>query len=158
MKKKIVTIQNIANHFGLIWLNGDRNAMKKQIVEITVNRPGLELACFFGYPRSRKLILIGNKETAFINQMSEESLRLAFDFLFVDECPGCIICSNNDCNPEVLKIAKEKNISINQLATIIDANRLQNNLSSAIRIYILNYLKEQKAEKLTCFQTFFYRE
>ena len=46
---------------------------------------------------------------------------------------------------EFQKIAKEKNISINQLATIIDANRLQNNLSSAIRIYILNYLKEQKA-------------
>ena len=46
---------------------------------------------------------------------------------------------------EFQKIAKEKNISINQLATIIDANRLQNNLSSAIRIYILNYLKEQNA-------------
>ena len=83
MKKKVVTIQNVANHFGLIWLNGDRNAMKKQINEITVNRPGLELACFFGYPRSKKLILIGNKETAFINQMSEENLKLAFDFLFV---------------------------------------------------------------------------
>ena len=83
MKKKIVTIQNVANHFGLVWLNGDRNSMKKEITEIACNRPGLELACFFGYPRSRRVILIGNKETAYINQMSVENLRLDFEFLFV---------------------------------------------------------------------------
>lgn len=135
MKKKVVTIQNLANHFGLIWLNGDRNAMNKQITEIASNRPGLELACFFGYPRSRRLILIGNKETAFINQMSEENLRLAFDFLFVEQCPGCIICSNNDCHPEVLKIAKEKNFPV------FKSNRRTNDIS----IDIMNYLSDELA-------------
>lgn len=135
MKKKVVTIQNLANHFGLIWLNGDRNAMKKKVEEITVNRPGLELACFFGYPRSRKLILIGNKETAFIKQMSEENLRLAFDFLFVEQCPGCVICSNNDCHPAVLKIAKEKNFPV------FKSNRRTND----IMLDIVNYLTEELA-------------
>ena len=135
MKKKVVTIQNLANHFGLVWLNGDRNAMNKQITEIASNRPGLELACFFGYPRSRRLILIGNKETAFINQMSEENLRLAFDFLFVEQCPGCIICSNNDCHPEVLKIAKEKNFPV------FKSNRRTNDIS----IDIMNYLSDELA-------------
>ena len=135
MKKKVVTIQTLANHFGLIWLNGDRSAMNKQVNEITVNRPGLELACFFGYPSSKKLILIGNKETAFINQKSEENLRLAFNFLFVEQCPGCIICSNNDCNPVVLKIAKEKNFPL------FKSNRRTND----IMLDIVNYLNDELA-------------
>ena len=41
MKNKVVTIQTLANHFGLVWLNGDRNAMKKQVQDIPVSRPGL---------------------------------------------------------------------------------------------------------------------
>ncbi|MBE6143575.1 MAG: HPr(Ser) kinase/phosphatase [Erysipelotrichaceae bacterium] len=135
MRKKEVTIQNIANHFGLIWLNGDRSAMKKQITEIACNRPGLELACFFGYPRSKRLILIGNKETAYIKQMTLEELNLAFDFLFVEQCPGCIICGNNDCNPEVLKIAKKKNFPI------FKSTRRTNDMM----VDLMNYLSDELA-------------
>lgn len=43
---------------------------------------------------------------------------------------------------EILKqIAEKKNISINALVTEIDTNRTKDNLSSAIRVYILNYIK-----------------
>ncbi len=42
---------------------------------------------------------------------------------------------------ELAAIAKERNISINQLVTEIDSSRRSENLSSAIRIYILAYLK-----------------
>lgn len=42
---------------------------------------------------------------------------------------------------ELQKIAQEKNISINQLVTEIDSTRELDNLSSAIRIYILKHLK-----------------
>lgn len=44
---------------------------------------------------------------------------------------------------ELERIAKENNKSINQLITEIDSTREQSNLSSAIRIYILNQLKNQ---------------
>ena len=80
MKEQHITIQEYANHFGLMWLSGDREAMKRPIYEPTVNRPGLELACFFDYPRSKRLVFLGNKETAFIKTMSEENINLAFDF------------------------------------------------------------------------------
>lgn len=42
---------------------------------------------------------------------------------------------------ELQSIALSKKISINQLVTEIDSSRQQDNLSSAIRIYILNYIK-----------------
>lgn len=44
---------------------------------------------------------------------------------------------------ELKEIANSQNISLNQLITQIDAERKHENLSSAIRVYILNYLKKK---------------
>lgn len=44
---------------------------------------------------------------------------------------------------ELVLIARLRDISINQLVTEIDSTRKVDNLSSAIRIYILNYLKDK---------------
>ncbi len=44
---------------------------------------------------------------------------------------------------ELKELARQKNMSINQLVTEIDAVREQENLSSAIRVYILKELKKQ---------------
>lgn len=46
---------------------------------------------------------------------------------------------------ELEAIAQAKRQTINQLITEIDASRTINNLSSAIRIYILKYIKENKS-------------
>ena len=50
------------------------------------------------------------------------------------------ICLEDEFYNELKKIAGEKNISINALVTEIDAVRENENLSSAIRVYILKYL------------------
>ena len=43
---------------------------------------------------------------------------------------------------ELGRIAKEKKCSINELVTLIDNERAKNsNLSSAVRIYVLEYVK-----------------
>lgn len=47
---------------------------------------------------------------------------------------------------ELEDIAQKKGVSINQLVTEIDSKREHENLSSAIRIYILKYLKNQNSE------------
>lgn len=53
------------------------------------------------------------------------------------------ISLENEFWTEFQSIAKEKQLSINQLVTEIDSVREQENLSSAIRIYILNHLKNK---------------
>lgn len=55
------------------------------------------------------------------------------------------ISLENEFYAELESIAKEKNISINSLVTEIDSKREHKNLSSAIRVYILKYLKEKIA-------------
>ena len=44
---------------------------------------------------------------------------------------------------ELKKIAQENSMTINQLVTEIDSKREHENLSSAIRVYILKHLKQQ---------------
>lgn len=44
---------------------------------------------------------------------------------------------------ELKNIAQENNMTINQLVTEIDSKREHENLSSAIRVYILKHLKQQ---------------
>ena len=44
----------------------------------------------------------------------------------------------------LINICSRRNISLNQLITEIDTGRSEkNNLSSAVRIYVLNHLKKQ---------------
>ena len=50
---------------------------------------------------------------------------------------------------ELEAIARQKGLSVNQLVTEIDSKREHENLSSAIRIYILNHLKKNKSRKLS---------
>lgn len=53
------------------------------------------------------------------------------------------ISLEEDFYRELVNIAKEKNISRNELVTVIDRERTSDNLSSAIRSYILQYYKEK---------------
>ena len=135
MKKRIVSIQSFANHFVLIWMSGDRDAMQREVHEISCNRPGLELTGFFDYPRPTRIVLIGNKETAYIKEMSRTQIKESFDFIFSDKCPGCVICGDNDVDPYVLEIAREKNFPL------FKSNRRTNDLSTDI----VTYLSEELA-------------
>ncbi len=44
---------------------------------------------------------------------------------------------------ELKKIADERNLSLNQLITEVDSLRTGENLSSALRVYILQYYKNK---------------
>ena len=51
------------------------------------------------------------------------------------------ICLEEEFYEELKKIANNRNISLNALVTEIDKYREKENLSSAIRVYILKYLQ-----------------
>ena len=51
------------------------------------------------------------------------------------------ICLEDEFLDELKNIAAARNMSLNQLVTEIDVSRTIENLSSAIRVYILNSLK-----------------
>lgn len=53
------------------------------------------------------------------------------------------ISLEEDFYRELVNIAKEKKLSRNELVTLIDRERTVDNLSSAIRLYVLQYYKEK---------------
>ncbi len=56
------------------------------------------------------------------------------------------ISLEEDFYQEFINIAKEKNLSRNELVTIIDRERTVDNLSSAIRLYVLQYYKNKTTD------------
>lgn len=112
MKQKKLTVQDYASHFNLTCISGNQEALKREIVEVSVNRPGLELAGFFEYPRSKRLIFLGNHELTFAAMLEEERARKAYEFLLADACPGLVICQGHECPPLLLEIASERNFPI----------------------------------------------
>lgn len=135
MKNRIVTIQDLANHMGFVWVNGDSKAMKREIKEVAVNRPGLELTGFFEYPQQKRILLIGNKEAAYIRNKTEDDLKTAYDFIMVDDCPGLVVCADNKVDEHLLKIAKERNFPIFRT----------NRKTKEVQTEIITYLSEELA-------------
>ncbi len=139
MSEKKLTVQEFANHFGLVNLSGDKEALKREILEVSVNRPGLELAGFFEYPRFKRLIFLGNHELAFIALLEEERAKKAFDFLLSDECPGLVICQGHECPTLLLEMAKERNFPL------FLTNKQTNTFNMETVIYLQDALAPHKS-------------
>lgn len=68
----MLTILDYANHFGFKMIVGTSEAIKREIKTVEIDRPGLELTGFFDYHQKDRLVLLGNKEFAYIATLSDE--------------------------------------------------------------------------------------
>ncbi len=93
-------------------ISGDEDSMNREVFVAEINRPGFELAGFFKHSDFRRIILLGEKEIAFIQEMSAEAQLACFSKLVNDETP-CIIIAKGYKTPEILKnIAIKRNFPI----------------------------------------------
>lgn len=126
-------IRDFKNHFGFHQICGNEQSLDRWIIVPDVNRPGLELAGFFDHTEPRRVVIIGLKEIAFIEQMSHEDQWQRFDMLLDGWTPAIVIAHGLNC-PEILyQVAQQKNfpIFVTDIAT------------SQIMIDIITYLDEQ---------------
>ena len=70
---KSITIGEILDKEHYVQVTGDEKALERPIYVAEINRPGFELAGFFKHSDFRRIIIFGDKESAFINEMSELS-------------------------------------------------------------------------------------
>lgn len=93
-------------------VSGDEKALEREVFVAEMNRPGFELAGFFKHTDFRRIILFGEKEMAFVREMSKESQLACFSKLANDETPCILIAKGYEC-PEILKnIAMKRNFPI----------------------------------------------
>lgn len=109
---KSIKLKDLIKEPAFVRITGDEESMEREIFVAEINRPGFELAGFFKHTDFRRLILFGEKEIAFVAEMSEESQLSCFSKLVNDETPCIIIAKGYPC-PEILKtIASKRNFPI----------------------------------------------
>lgn len=107
-----VSVKALVEAFDFVQITGDEESLNRQIVMADTNRPGLELAGFFENSQVKRLIVLGDKEIAYIATMSVQKQRKAFDFITNEITPAIIITKGHKC-PDVLKrCAKRKNFPV----------------------------------------------
>ena len=107
-----VKLRLLMEEFQFEQINGDAQSLERMITIADTNRPGLELAGFFQNSQLKRLIILGDKEIAYIQTMSEEKQLKSFDFLTSDVTPAIIITKSHPCPPILKKVAEQKNFPI----------------------------------------------
>lgn len=110
--EKFITLKELLNPEIFTQITGDETSSERCVTVSEINRPGFELAGFFKHSDFRRIIILGDKEMAFINEMSDERRQEIFGALLNEELPCIIICKGHKC-PEILEtIARERNFPI----------------------------------------------
>lgn len=112
MSKSITVGDVLKDTSQFVQVTGDQSALEKSIYIAEINRPGFELAGFFKHSDFRRVIILGDKEMAFISEMTIERQREIFPCLMNDEVPCIIIAKGNPCPPILKEIADQKGFPI----------------------------------------------
>jgi HPr kinase/phosphorylase len=93
-------------------LHGSDVGFSRLIKEPTINRPGLALAGFFTYFAFRRIQVIGNSESSYLNSLRLEQRVKHFENLCNRNIP-CIVVSRGKALPdELIAIAEASGISV----------------------------------------------
>ena len=111
-EQNIVKVRTLVENFDFIQITGDDASLERPIVIADTNRPGLELTGYFENSQQKRLVILGDKEIAYIATMSVHKQRKSFDFITNEQTPAIIVTKGHKC-PDVLKrYAKRKNFPI----------------------------------------------
>ena len=86
-----VCVKHLAQKFMWEIVCGDAESLDRPITLPDTNRPGLELAGYFPDSQTKRLVILGEKEMGYIDEVMDEiSQRRSFEFLTSENTP-CII-------------------------------------------------------------------
>lgn len=128
-------IRDLKEEFGFTQISGNEESLERWIIVADINRPGLELAGFFDHTEPKRVVIIGIKEMAYIDQMDPKIQRERFDAITDGWTPTIIISSNLTCPPVLLEIAQYKNFPL----------FVSNRPTSGLMIEVIAFLDEKLA-------------
>lgn len=92
-------------------LNGV-DEQKRRIHERDLHRPGLAMAGFTKLFTYKRVQILGNTETRYLNHLSDEARRKAFANFVSFRMPCIILTSNNKLEPELIDMATNAGIPV----------------------------------------------
>lgn len=91
---------------------GKNRGRDRKIHEPSINRPGLALAGFYFYFAYKRIQVMGNSEFAYLNSLSAEASRNAFQTMCESEIPCLVTCRGRHLAPELLEVADAAGVSV----------------------------------------------
>jgi len=107
-----VTLKGIISEFELEVVTYYGNFSDVLISVADVTRPGLQLAGYFDHFGPDRIQVLGNMETAFLDQLSSDDRMKRLDALFSKGIPCLILSRNHQTTPEMLACSEKYRIPI----------------------------------------------
>lgn len=111
--QKFFTVEEVIEELGYFdILNLSSDVKERRITNSELNRPGLALSGFFERFDETRVQVIGNVESEFLANMTEDALKKSIEDLFSRDIPAVIITSGNKVYDEIKIAAKKYDITI----------------------------------------------
>jgi HPr kinase/phosphorylase len=129
-----VPLQTIIKDFNLEVLHASSHLDKDEVIQSSVNRPGLALVGFYDYFDSNRIQLMGKMEFTYLNLMGREQRIQCFRDILSRPIPAQIIPPNLTPFPECIQAAEEYDRTI--LRTNQETGEFMSDLTTALRSYL----------------------
>lgn len=117
LKKRSITVAYFFDHIGrnhdikLRRLNRV-DEQKRRISERELHRPGLVLAGFTNLFTHKRVQILGNTETRFLNHLDDDNRRRAFENLVRFKIPCIVLTSTNKLSDDLLDMATKAGVPV----------------------------------------------
>jgi HPr kinase/phosphorylase len=117
LKKRSITVayffENIQKRFDIKFRSlNDVDGQKRRIPERDLHRPGLAIAGFTKLFTYKRVQILGNTETRYLNHLPAEERKTAFANFVKFRMPCIILTSNNKLEPELIDMATSEGIPV----------------------------------------------
>jgi HPr kinase/phosphorylase len=86
--------------------------LKRQILEPTINRPGLALAGFRRYFAPKRVQVIGNVETSYLRSISADLRKQRYSELFRNRIPCVVVCRGIKVDRALIQAAEARDVPV----------------------------------------------
>ncbi|MCD8353143.1 MAG: HPr(Ser) kinase/phosphatase [Clostridiales bacterium] len=129
-----ILLKTLVKEFNLEILHKGTGYETQQVVQTSINRPGLSLVGFYDYFDNNRLQLMGKMENTYLKMMGREERLKCFRDLMSHPIPAVILARNLAPYPECLQAAEEYDRTV--LRSVQETGELMSDLTTSLRSYL----------------------
>ncbi len=132
MSDVYIPFTKVVENYGLINHTPEINTDDVQITIPEVNRPALQLAGFFEHFDKERVQIIGNVESAFLDNMQRQNRQWVYEKLMSSGIPCLILCRGNEPDEDMVEAGRKYGVPI--MSTPMETSRFNAELSRWLNV------------------------
>ena len=134
MSKYSVKLKTIVAEHGLTPVHLSKDYERAVLTTADVNRPAMQLTGFYNYFDPSRLQIIGRVESTYLNTLSREERRKAYERFMGYDIAALVVCHGVKPSPECVEMAER--FDRNLFVTDEDTSDFQANVIAALHNYL----------------------